>query len=417
MDVKRINIILKPNSNRVILKPFEPFDKSRISKIIDRILKLSEEEVVNEYKLVKYLFSLRHKRAENFFLKRFYEIKKYYPYAQTISKERMLLIGSYFSSEYSFEHSALFNPSIVWHPDQSNLPAGKKRFIISLRATGEGHVSSLIFRSGTIDSSNNIELDEISTYSLMPEIKIINDDFYEAYFNPEDDISERVLLPQLLSESNGIEDARFVRFEKENNDVIYYATYCAYDGHNINTQLLETKDFLNFKIGKMKGAEIKNKGMALFPRKINGKYVMLSRQDNENNFIMFSDDIYKWETKQLLMEPKYPWEFFQIGNCGSPIETDKGWLCLSHGVGAARRYSIGAFLLDKNDPTKLIGRLKKPLLEVNQIEREGYVPNVVYTCGALINGNEVVFPYAMSDFASTFVTVNLNELLDELTKD
>jgi predicted GH43/DUF377 family glycosyl hydrolase len=196
---------------------------------------------------------------------------------------------------------------------------------------------------------------------------------------------------------------------------MYYATYCAYDGHNITMRLLQTEDFLTFRSQKLDGAEVQNKGMALFPRKIKGQYAMLSRQDNENNYIMFSDNLFRWETKQLLMEPEYTWEFFQIGNCGSPIETEKGWLCLSHGVGAARRYSIGAFLLDKNDPTKLIGRLKKPLLEADQNEREGYVPNVVYTCGGVINGKDLVFPYAMSDYASSFASVNLNDLLEELT--
>ena len=416
MNVRRTGIILKPDQTKVIMRPFEPGNKSRIKKIIDRVVKLSDASVSSEYEQVKKLFSPRHKRMEQFFQKRFDEIKKYREGLEKISNEKKLLIGAYFSNEYSLEHSALFNPSMVWHPDQTNLPADKKRFIISLRATGEGHISSLVFRSGTIDSNNNIELDNFSHFAEMPQIKIFADELYEAKFNPEDEISERTLFPQLPSESNGIEDARFVRFVDEKNAETYYATYCAYDGHNISTQLLQTKDFLNFTIGKMSGAEIQNKGMALFPRKINGKFVMLSRQDNENNFIMFSDDVYKWESKQLLMEPEYPWEFFQIGNCGSPIETEKGWLCFSHGVGAARKYSIGAFLLDKNDPAKLIGRLSEPLLESNEDERNGYVPNVVYTCGGVINGSDVVFPYAMSDYASSFAVVGLNELLDKMIK-
>lgn len=414
MRVKRTGIILKPDQTKVIFRPFEPGNKNRIPKIIDRVSCLSESDVASEYAKVKKLYSSRHKRMEQFFLKRFDEIKKYQTGLDDISNNKKLLIGSYFTNEYSLEHSALFNPSMVWHPDQSNLSEGKKRFIISLRAVGEGHVSSLMFRSGTIDLNSNIELDNTSKFVQMPDIKVLVDDLYEAKFNPDDYISERVLFPQLPSESNGIEDARLVSFLNENNETIYYATYCAYDGHNIATQLLQTKDFLNFKVGKMKGAEVQNKGMALFPRKVNGKYAMLSRQDNENNFIMYSDDVFKWETKQLLMEPEYPWEFFQIGNCGSPIETEKGWLCLSHGVGAARKYSIGAFLLDKEDPTKLIGRLKEPLLESNENEREGYVPNVVYTCGGVINGKDLVFPYAMSDYASSFALVDLNELLDKL---
>ncbi len=415
MRVKRTGVILKPDQTKVIFRPFEPGNKNRISKILERILSLSENDIINEYGEVEKLYSLRHKRMEQFFLRRYKSVKKYNTKLEDVSNKRKLLIGSYFSNEYSLECAALFNPSMVWHPDQSNLPVGERRFIISLRAVGEGHVSSLMFRSGTIDSGSNIKLDNVSKFVEMPEIKVLADDLYEAKFNNDDDISERVLFPQLPSESNGIEDARFVRFKDENNESIYYATYCAYDGHNIATQLLQTRDFLNFRIGKIKGTEVQNKGMALFPRKINGKYAMLSRQDNENNFIMFSDDVYKWETKQLLMEPEYPWEFFQIGNCGSPIETEKGWLCFSHGVGAARRYAIGAFLLDKNNPTKLIGRLKEPLLETNENEREGYVPNVVYTCGGVINGKDLVFPYAMSDYASSFASVDLNELLEKLT--
>lgn len=414
MKVKRTGIILKPDQKKVILKPFEPFDKNRFSRIIGRALKLTENEVAVENEKIKSLFSHRHKRIEDFFLKRFDAVKKYQIGLDSISGERKKLIGSYFACEYSLECAALFNPSMTLHPNQSNLSTGEQRFITSLRATGEGHVSSLVFRSGTIDSQSNIQLDPVSRFAEMPDIHVLAEDRYEAKFNAEDDLSERTLFPQLLSESNGIEDARFVRFSDDSGNIKYYATYTAYDGQNISSNLLRTDDFLNFSIGKMKGAEIQNKGMALFPRKVNGKYVMLSRQDNENNFIMFSDDVYKWETKQLLIEPGYPWELFQVGNCGSPIETEKGWLCLSHSVGAMRRYAIGAFLLDKDDPTKLIGSLKEPLLEPDETEREGYVPNVVYTCGGMLNGKDLVIPYAMSDYASSFASVDLYELLDKI---
>lgn len=414
MMVKRTGIILKPDQTKVILKPFEPHDKNRISKFIGKVLKLTENEVEIENEKVKKLFMHRHKRMDQFFKKRFEAIKKYQIGLDPITEARKQLIGAYFTCEYSLEHSALFNPSMVFHPDQSNLSEGVKRFIISLRATGEGHISSLIFRTGTVDSENIIQLDPSSQFAEMPDIDIISEDDYVAKFNSEDSISERTLFPQLLSESNGIEDARFVRFSNERGNVTYYATYTAYDGHNISTNLLQTDDFLNFSVGKMKGSEIQNKGMAIFPRKVSGKYAMLSRQDNENNYIMFSDDIRRWDSKQLLTEPDYPWELFQVGNSGSPIETDKGWLCLSHGVGAMRRYSIGAFLLDKEDPSKLIGKLKEPLLEPDETERQGYVPNVVYACGGLINGNDLVFPYAISDYASSFASVDLNELLDKI---
>jgi len=417
MNIRRAGIILSPDKRKVLLRAFEPGQFERKIKIINRVLNLTEHEVADELEKVWANFSNRHKRIDQFFLNRFEQMKKYGKQLEKISDNRKYLIGAYFSHEYSLECSALFNPSMIWHPDQSNLQLNKKRFILSLRATGEGHISSLVFRGGTIDNNNKIELDPVSKYAEMPKITIISEGLYEAKFNPEDDLSERTLFPQLSTESNGIEDARFVKFIDEDGGGIYYATYTAYDGHSITTQLLQTTDFLNFKIEKMNGSEIQNKGMALFPKKINGNYIMLSRQDNENNYIMFSDDIYKWESKRLFMEPMYSWEFFQIGNCGSPIETEKGWLCFSHGVGAVRQYTIGAFLLDKNDPSKLIGRLKEPLLIANEDEREGYVPNVVYTCGGVVNGNDLIFPYAMSDYTSSFAVVDLSELLDDLTGD
>ncbi|MGK9476274.1 glycoside hydrolase family 130 protein [Melioribacter sp. OK-6-Me] len=418
MNIKKTGLMITPDHRRVLLKSFEPYEKDRIHRIIDRILSLSEVSATLEYQRVRNNFLARHKKTEKFFINRYEEInKRYLNIKKEISDVRKLLIGAYFSNEYSLEHSALFNPSIVPHPDQSNLRPQQMRFIMSLRATGEGHISSIVFRTGVIDENLNIHLDTVSDYVVMPSINNISEDYYEADFNYDDDYTEITLFPQTKAESNGIEDARFVHFTEDDGKKIYYATYSAYDGQNITIKLLSTENFRNFRINKIKGKEVKNKGMALFPRKINGKYVMLSRQDNENNFIMFSEDINNWETKQLLMEPKYPWEFFQIGNCGSPIETEKGWLCLSHGVGAARRYSIGAFLLDRDDPSILIGRLKEPLIEADANEREGYVPNVVYTCGALVHNGSLIIPYAVSDYSTTFAYVNLNELLEKLLRD
>lgn len=415
MKAVKTGSVIKPDSRRVILKPFEPGDKSRITKIFNRISAMSENEVSKEYDKVKELFSHRHKRTEELFLKRFEDLKKYSGSEFGNSMERKLLAGSYFVSEYSLEHSALFNPSMIIHPDQSGLSAGQTRFVISMRATGEGHISSIVFREGVVDKLNNIEMAPVSQFTEMPEIENYADDFYGAHFKQDDEISERVLFPQLSSESNGMEDARFVTFTGDDGSASYYATYCAYDGHNISMNLLHTNDFLDFEIRKLKGREVKNKGMALFPRKVGGKYAMLSRQDNENNYIMFSNEIDTWEEKQLLMEPEFPWEFFQIGNCGSPIETDKGWLCFSHGVGPARRYSIGAFLLDKENPAKLIGRSREPILEAEGDEREGYVPNVVYTCGGMINDKNIIIPYAMSDYAGGFAYIDIEKLLDDLT--
>jgi len=237
---------------------------------------------------------------------------------------------------------------------------------------------------------------------------------YEFTFSPEQSLAERAIFPYSPSQTNGIEDSRFVQFHDDDGSVRYYATHTAYDGRVTLPELLETSDFLRFRISTLNGPEVRNKGLALFPRKVNGLYSMISRQDGENVFIMFSDMMHFWYTKQLIAKPTYPWEFVQLGNCGSPIETDAGWLVLTHGVGPMRKYSMGAFLLDLDDPPRVIGRLKEPLLAPNENEREGYVPNVVYSCGAVVHAGRLIIPYAMSDYASTFATVSLDELLSAL---
>ena len=482
MKAIRTKIVIKPDYKRVLYRPFTIASEERIIKIIGRILTLSEKEVHKELKQVMKEFEERHQRLLNFYLNRFEQMKKYLLTDQLLSDERKLLVGAYFTQEYSLESAALFNPSMIWHPDQSDLPEGSRRFILSLRATGEGHISSITFRMGIIDkeyrisiitptryvaTSENItnpvyekilfekkliELDLLNDFAktilntlddnftitdLEESIKILVRPFknkggeneltakgilslalsnYEIQYNPDQRLSERIIFPHSPSEINGIEDARFVEFIDDDGQRTYYATYTAYDGKVVFPQLLETKDFLHFKISTLNGPEVKNKGMALFPRKINGHYAMISRQDNENIFLMYSEHLHFWYTKQLILKPTYPWEFVQLGNCGSPIETDAGWLVLSHGVGAMREYSIGAFLLDKEDPSKVIGRLEEPLLTANESEREGYVPNVVYSCGGAIYGDEFIIPYAMSDHASSFAKVNVGELLKKLTE-
>ena len=482
MKAIRTKIVITPDYKRVVYRPFAIMSEERIIKILGRILTLSEKEVKKELRQVITEFEVRHQRLRIFFLNRFEKMKKHLLTDQVLSEERKLLIGAYFTQEYSLESAALFNPSMIWHPDQSDLPEGSRRFIVSLRATGEGHLSSITFRSGVITKENDItinaptfyvttsenytnpvyekilferkllELDLLNDFAkqvmsslednftltdLENSIKILIRPFknkggeneliangilslalsnYEIQYSPDQGLSERIIFPHSPSEMNGIEDARFVEFTDENGERIYYATYTAFDGKVIFPQLLETKDFLNFKISTLNGPEVKNKGMALFPRKINGLYAMISRQDNENIFLMYSEHLHFWYTKQLILKPTYPWEFVQLGNCGSPIETEAGWLVLSHGVGAMREYSIGAFLLDKDDPSKVIGRLEEPLLTPNENEREGYVPNVVYSCGGAIYGDELIIPYAMSDHASSFAKVNLNELLKKLTE-
>jgi len=413
MKIQRSGILIKSDPKRVLLRPFFPGNEERARKVIARIMALSEKETEAEVRAIINDFNWRHHHLERFFLRRAEQLKHLIPPGQPLSEERKLLIGAYFSHEYSIEATALFNPSMIWHPDQSSLPAGSRRFIISLRATGEGHISSLSFRSGVIDSKDNIAFSASSRFTVSPEI-INNADGYEARFEVELPLEEKVIFPYVPEESNGIEDARFVEFRDERGDITYYATYTAYDGHHIRCRLLETREFLNFKFRSLLGEAVQNKGLALFPRKINGRYAMLGRQDNESNYIMFSDQVNVWETKKLILEPAFPWEFVQLGNCGSPIETEAGWLVLTHGVGAMRKYTIGAFLLDLENPARVIARLRDPLIVANEDEREGYVPNVVYSCGGQIYNGKLVIPYAMSDDSSGFAIVYLADLLREL---
>jgi predicted GH43/DUF377 family glycosyl hydrolase len=333
------------------------------------------------------------------------------------SKIQRQLIGAYFLNEYSFEASALFNPSIVPHPDQSGAPQGGLRFILSLRATGEGHVSSLTFRTGSITVHGSLIIDPTARLASSPRIcsrtSEANGDHVELVFNPEEDLSERVIFPITESQSNGIEDARFVEFS-DGDRTTYYATYTAYSGRAIRSELIETRDFITFWLRPLSGAAAQNKGMALFPRKIGGRYAMIARQDNENLYLIYSDDLYQWDHGQAILKPEFPWEFVQIGNCGSPIELDEGWLLLTHGVGPVRKYSIGAALLDKNDPSKVLARSREPLLRAEPSEREGYVPNVVYTCGAMKHNDLIILPYAVSDTYSNFATIKIPALMQTM---
>jgi predicted GH43/DUF377 family glycosyl hydrolase len=334
------------------------------------------------------------------------------------SEVQRQLIGAYFLHEYSFEASALFNPSIVQHPDQSGTPAGSLRFILSLRAVGEGHVSSLTFRTGTIATDGSIAIDPTARLASSPRIGYRSPgpigDEVEVIFKPEEDISERVIFPVTESQSNGIEDARFVEFS-DGGRTTYYATYTAYKGTAIRSELIETRDFLSFRMTPLQGAAARNKGMALFPRRIDGKYAMIARQDNENLYLVYSDDLYRWEGGQAILKPQFPWEFVQIGNCGSPIELEEGWLLLTHGVGPVRKYSIGAVLLDKRDPSRVLARSSDPLLRPEPGEREGYVPNVVYTCGAMTHNDQLILPYAVSDTFSNFATIKISALLHSMS--
>ena len=477
INVKRTGVTLNPDRSRVLVRPFRLTSEQRTINLCARVTALSEKEVKELLAEVLSEFDERHQQTRDLFKARFERVKSSLLTNQRLSEERQLLLGAYFTHEYALEAAALFNPSIVQHPDQSNLPEGSLRFILSLRATGEGHISSVTFRTGIVDEDNSISINKPTRYLTEPRqvpnafyerplferklyelgltspfsrrvlgelqelftlqdlqkkidstlravraidpesetvakgILLVAQSNYEVQFSPESRVSERVIFPTSPSQINGIEDARFVLFQNDDGSRSYYATYTAYDGKLILPQLLETPDFLHFKFLTLNGPAVQNKGMALFPRKIQGQYAMLSRQDNENIYLMYSDNIHFWYDAELVLKPTFPWEFIQLGNCGSPIETEAGWLVLSHGVGPMRKYCIGAFLLDLQDPIKVIGRLRYPLLKPSETEREGYVPNVVYSCGALLHKRELIMPYAMSDYATNFATVCVDDIL------
>lgn len=413
VEVHRTAVKIFRDASRVVARTLIPDDADRIARLVGRVLQLPDSKAVEVFDEMKRRFNNRHKDLNGVLLRHYARVSEYVPTSAVVDETKKLLLGAYFTMEYSIEAAALFNPSIVPHPDQSGLPEGSLRFIMSLRATGEGHISSIVFCSGVVGKDESIALDERSRFAELPEVKRDGKvpTNYTATFRHDQHLSERVLFPVLSCESKGIEDARFVRFIDENGDATYYGTYTAYDGFTILPQFIETKDFRTFNIITLKGSGVRNKGMALFPRKIGGKYVLLSRQDGETNRIMFSDDLHVWEESALLQEQEKAWEFVQIGNCGSPIETDYGWLVLTHGVGPMRRYAIGAILLDIKDPRKVIGRLEQPLLEPNEEEREGYVPNVVYSCGSLIHHGKLLLPYAMSDITTGVAIVDAETLL------
>ena len=481
LSVERKPVKVLPDTKRVIARYFFNGDERAI-ELLKKILALDKEETFGLISPLLQDFSKRHRNITRKLLRNAERVKKYVALAgyeyEKLDEYAKLLIGSYFTHEYSIESAAFFNPSIIPDPDQTNLEEGQLRVIISFRAVGEGHVSSVVFRRAMIDRNNDItvmpagnyideaekvhnvmyqkrlflkkaqeadineeflqkvthELEDRFNYEQLKalvieakaqtdDVKILrqynlilalSDSYRRISFSKDTDISDRVIFPLSDFESKGIEDARFVHFTDDDGKTAYYATYTAYDGVHIMPKLLKTTDFYDFKTSPLNGSGAKNKNLALFPRKINGKYAMLSRIDGWNNYLMYSDNINEWDDPIKIQEPVYPWEFVQIGNCGSPIETEYGWLVITHSVGSMRRYSIGASLLDINDPSKELGRLKDPLIMPNPDEREGYVPNVVYSCGSIIHNGELILPYGLSDHSSGFATVNLQTLLDRL---
>lgn len=488
------SIRIAPDSGRVIARMMRLPDQ-RMNNIIDRVLLIPEEEVPGLLMTILNDFGKRHKKLESVWLRNYYVAFEILQRTDAVSEDRKILIGAYLTMEYSVESAALFNPSIVPHPDQSGLSEGHLRAIISLRALGEGHISSIEFRSAILSQENRVTIEPFGrfvapavvhpdrsydkhlffkklfdmtltwepsaldialqvasndivevvmnrlgeTFNLDELRQIVNDlrceytdgqldlleevygrmvllahSNYEIHFPVDSELAERVIFPVSHYEANGIEDARFVEFMDDDNTVTYYATYTAYDGKRILTQFLETSDFRRFRVHTLNGRFSQSKGMALFPRKIGGRYAMVSRIDGESLYIMYSDNLHFWEVADKLQLPLYHWELTQIGNCGSPVETDKGWILLTHGVGPMRRYSIGVMLLDLEDPSKVIAQLPDPILSPSEDEREGYVPNVVYSCGSLIHNDQLVIPYAVSDTSSRVATLPLSELLAAL---
>lgn len=484
VPIIRKNIKFIPDCSRVVARYFMNGDQ-RTQKMVSHIMALDEKQVIDTLEHTLRDFARRHRNISNTFYRHCEKIKDIIEGMQInydgLSPERKMLIGSYCTMEYAIESAAIFNPSIVEDFDQSNLEKGEKRVIISFRATGEGHISSIVFRRGILDKNNDLQVmkigdnidkaeiihkslynkqrfilkltemhtqdkystcimqdlpEEFEYYALknvvdkalsdqtisqdrrtaLEEVIWLADSFYDLQFKHDSDITERVIFPISDSESRGIEDARFVRFIDDDKTERIIGTYTAYNGHAIIPKMISTEDFYTFRVMPLHGIGAQNKNLALFPRKIKGRFAMLSRIDGVNNFLMYSDRPTQWDNPVMLQEPCHPWEFTQIGNCGSPLWTEEGWLVITHGVGAMRRYCLGASLFDLEDPSKEIGRLKEPLLSPLEDEREGYVPNVVYSCGSIIHNNSLILPYAVSDYSSTYAVVNMIELIDALKK-
>jgi len=517
VTVIRKNILFSPDPSRVIAR-FLHVNDERSADIIRKVLAMPAKEVNIAMNQLLRDYSRRHRNISRIFEKHFNKLAPIFDKIEVneedLSATQKALIGSYFTLEYSIESAAFFNPSVVESPDQSETRSDEKRVIFSFRATGEGHISSVVFRSGILDKNNNLSIEPVGkmlaeadvikrhvyekkTFEeklveilkqenviaptlldettgqndvMVPVIadkiekkqipgNVISPDFildklkdnftygelmtnlvkakkdpkltedhlkilnqilrlasshYDINFSIDSSISERVIFPISATEQKGIEDARFVKFTDDDGEIIYYATYTAYDGVAVMPKLISTKDFYDFKILPLNGEIAQSKGMALFPRKINGKYAMLCRIDGVNNYIAYSDNINIWREAKMIQQPKYPWELVQIGNSGSPIETEDGWLIITHAVGSMREYTLGASLFELENPEKEIGRLNNPLMVPNESEREGYVPNVIYSCGSIIHNEDLIIPYAMSDHSSSYATVNLKELLDVL---
>ncbi len=416
--------LLRPKPARVVLRPFVPAENGgtadgRTERIVDRVLSLDEMRLGTELKRVLESLACRHGDVEQVLRRRFEAQAGSAVAERAVLPDQALLIGAYFTEEYSFEAAALFNPSVVPHYDQTGVPKGAVRLIVSLRAVGEGHVSSIAFRTGVFDGAE-LTLDEPSGLTVSPKIEAIPDATPDdpgvrlSYCGCEN-LSQVVIFPVTRPQRHGIEDLRLTRFTEDDGEQSYLGTYTAFSGEGIRQELLRTADFETFELAALHGPHSATKGMALFPRRLGGRYAMLGRHDHENIWLLTSDDLYRWQEGQIIVSPKWPWEFIQMGNCGSPIEIDEGWLFITHGVGPIRSYCLGACLLDKNDPSKVLARSTEPLLRPSPETRDGYVPNVAYSCGALVLGRTLLLPYGVADNFTAFATCSVDELLRSLS--
>jgi predicted GH43/DUF377 family glycosyl hydrolase len=416
---------LHADPGRVVVRPFHLAwqasgpDIDRVRTLVANIIGLDPRTVRGELSIVLNDFADRHWQIERVFDDRYTEIETALKLdGRTLRRQTKRLIGAYFCHEYSYAAAALMNPSVVSHPDQTGLQHGSVRILLSLRAVGEGHISTIAFREGIVSAGRQISLlpePPFATAAMLGKVKMgAEDGAVAVYRHRESSISGTVIFPMTEAQRNGLEDLRLVEFERDSGKSEWIGTYTAYSGRDIRSELLRTRDFRDFTLTPIKGGAGRNKGMALFPRKIGGQFLMIGRQDGKNLYLLRSDTLDHWEGGDLLLEPKFPWELVQIGNCGAPIELDEGWLVLTHGVGAMRKYAIGAALLDKDDPSKVIGRTASPILSAADEDREGYVPNVVYTCGAICVGDDLFLPYGVADSSVCFAFVAINDILTQM---
>lgn len=416
--------ILRPDPTRVVVRPFtpaedptiaDPAQRSRTMRVVDRILALPP--TILEATLSTVITSLRdrHSNVDRVLMRRYDEIAGANLRDRIVSEHQAKLIGAYMSEEYAFEAAALFNPSAVLHPDQSDLPPGSARLILSLRAVGEGHVSSMTFRAAVLSAENRLHLAEPCRTMTAPRIDLLpgrdGDQTVRLAYGSDADPASIVLFPVTSPQRHGMEDLRLVRFTEDDGEISYFGTYSAFSGFGIREELLQTRDFATFELSPLRGAAASTKGLALFPKRVGGRYAMLGRQDHEGIWFLQSSDLATWETGKRIITPRFPWELVQIGNCGCPIEIAEGWLVMLHGVGPVRNYSIGACLLDRADPSRLLARTSEPLISTSPKNRDGYVPNVVYSCGGVAHGRMLFLPYGIADSCTAFATVDIDDLL------